>query len=391
MKVSIFGYYGQGNIGDEALLKALIVGLKSVFPSVEIAAYSGKPEETEKYHDSIKAFNFFPMTFLGAIKGLIKNNRKDMMMSFLNIIKSDVVIVGGGGLFFDTQDTNKWMLNYLKIIRVSLFLRKSVNVIGVSIGPLHHQHSRDEIGRVFSRVNLITVRDIMSKDELVACGVNENKIYVLPDLVFSLSQSELLESERYNRKYLQEPSKNVIRIAIAPATHNESNPDWVRQYKSLINNLILDYKCELIFLPFQQSSSLNDLKAINRLTDGVGVEDRKKISIASSKGIGEIYSAIQHADFIIAEKLHATIMAIIAMKPFVSISYMPKVEGVLLDAGLGDRLIKMDEFLAGTGYNIISKKLESIKDYDLDFSEKVKELRGQSKTTFELIEKFNHN
>jgi polysaccharide pyruvyl transferase WcaK-like protein len=61
----------------------------------------------------------------------------------------------------------------------------------------------------------------------------------------------------------------------------------------------------------------------------------------------EIQGILSSADFILAERLHGSIMAINTATPFKSIAYMPKVNGVLDLAKLNDHMISMNDFLSG--------------------------------------------
>ena len=46
MRFLISGYYGFGNLGDEALLRVIVSQIKSRHPYGEIDVLSAKPEET---------------------------------------------------------------------------------------------------------------------------------------------------------------------------------------------------------------------------------------------------------------------------------------------------------------------------------------------------------
>ena len=140
-KFFIFGYYGQGNAGDEAILAALIDGIKAEIPNSDVSVYSANPTETKKTH-KVNAFHFFGLDTKSVIKSLIRKSRFDFINGFSNFLKSDVVIIGGGGLFFDTQETNKWIFGYLKLIRQAKRFGKKVALVGISVGPLHHKGIR---------------------------------------------------------------------------------------------------------------------------------------------------------------------------------------------------------------------------------------------------------
>lgn len=66
-RLSVYGYYGQGNAGDEAILEALIMGIKNICPTSVISVYSALPEETIKRHQvlGLCKFNLSLKSILG--------------------------------------------------------------------------------------------------------------------------------------------------------------------------------------------------------------------------------------------------------------------------------------------------------------------------------------
>ena len=79
----IAGYYGFGNTGDEAILAAILNGLHARSPSSRAVVISGDPADTRRRH-GVEAV---PWRDVLAIDRAVKD--------------SDLVIIGGGGLFQD--------------------------------------------------------------------------------------------------------------------------------------------------------------------------------------------------------------------------------------------------------------------------------------------------
>src|SRR5215470_16943351 len=85
--VLIAGYYGFGNTGDEAILTAMLSSLRSAQPDLKFVVVSGNPEQTSARYDVESALWTDLQSILDAVR------------------RSDVVILGGGGLFQDYWDT----------------------------------------------------------------------------------------------------------------------------------------------------------------------------------------------------------------------------------------------------------------------------------------------
>lgn len=187
-RYSIFGYYGQGNAGDEAILSALVAGIKKANPLAHIGVYSANPRETSSLH-SVNTYSFFGTDLKSFIKGLLRRTRVTYIKSIHNFYRTNTVIIGGGGLFFDTPETNKWIFGYINLINNAKAKDKKVVLMGISVGPLHHKSSETAIADAFMKCDLISVRDDSSKSLLIKCGVSSEKIHVIPDLVFTLESA----------------------------------------------------------------------------------------------------------------------------------------------------------------------------------------------------------
>ena len=80
-RITISGYYGYGNLGDEAILESLIGSLHKRFGSaLEIVVLSNDPERTEREHGVNAVSRWNPIKIL------------------LTLYNSEVLISGGGGL-----------------------------------------------------------------------------------------------------------------------------------------------------------------------------------------------------------------------------------------------------------------------------------------------------
>lgn len=150
-KVTISGYYGFKNFGDELILSVLTSKLKEL--NADITVFSVNPKFTEKYYGvkSEKTFNL-----LSVIK---------------TIWNTDILISGGGSLFQDTTSINS-LLYYSFVLGLAQFLRKKTIIFAQGIGPLNSPISRFLVKFLFKRTNSITVRDEESLELLKKYGIN---------------------------------------------------------------------------------------------------------------------------------------------------------------------------------------------------------------------------
>lgn len=349
-RISIFGYYGQGNAGDEAILSALVEGIKKELPGAGICVYSARPEVTRRSHQ-VDACHFFGIDAKSVVKGLLRKTRRAYVKSLVSFLRTDLIIIGGGGLYFDNQETNKWMLGYTDLVHRAKRFGKKVALVGISVGPLYHKSSEEAIAKAFIRADLISVRDKTSKETLIRCGVPSEDIHVIPDLVFTLGSSnderivEILSQEAF-------PLDGTRSIALTPCCYNESQPGWLTQYIAFCERAVAELDCNLWLIPMQRSDNHDDLSAIETISSGLSERTRGRTYILrGSCDATEIQGVLSKSSCVLAERLHGSIMALNTNTPVMSIAYMPKVSGVLELAELQDRIITNSEFLSGEFQN----------------------------------------
>ncbi len=110
----VSGYYGAGNLGDEALLAGLVQGLRARGVS-RLQLLSLDPVASRATH------------------GLAARHRLRGLPAAL--LSSDVLVSGGGGLLQDAT-SGRSLTYYLAVIRAARALRRRVVVYGQSLGPL---------------------------------------------------------------------------------------------------------------------------------------------------------------------------------------------------------------------------------------------------------------
>jgi polysaccharide pyruvyl transferase CsaB len=142
-RMLLSGYYGFGNLGDEALLEVIVEQVRRRFPSSQLEVLSATPQTTE------------------AAYGIAATPRWDWRAVREAIGRADVVVSGGGGLLQNATSLRS-LLYYAAILREAIRARRKTMVFAQSIGPL------DFWGRLVVRLccsglDRATVRDSRSR------------------------------------------------------------------------------------------------------------------------------------------------------------------------------------------------------------------------------------
>ena len=179
MRVLISGYYGFHNIGDEAILKSVIIALRQEKPDIKITVLSNDVEHTKKTYnvDAINRWN------IGKI--------------YLELLKSDGLISGGGSLLQDV--TSSRPIYYTLIMKLAKLARKPVFIYAQGVGPISEDKNKKAVKKILNKVNYITLRDKESLDLVKSIGVTKD-IEIVPDPVmgFSIEGFESNICDKYN-------------------------------------------------------------------------------------------------------------------------------------------------------------------------------------------------
>ncbi len=142
-RVLLSGYYGFGNLGDEALLEVIVEQVRRRFPLAQLEVLSAAPAQT------------------AAARGVVATQRWDWRAVRGAIARADVVLSGGGGLL-QSATSLRSLLYYAAILREGIRAKRKTMIFAQSIGPL------DLWGRVIVRrfckgLDRATVRDERSQ------------------------------------------------------------------------------------------------------------------------------------------------------------------------------------------------------------------------------------
>lgn len=338
MIISIFASIWAQNLWDELILKNEIKLLeKEYWKDTEFIVFSYDIKEPFFKKSNITYKEYFPI-WLKEKSNLFRNVLN--FVSFIKIIiKSDLIIIWGGWIIYDTeQQTTKWSLeSWLFRIRIFSFFRKKFNFFAVWINIKNKIYYHD-LKKIFINAEKVTVRDSYSHNLLCELWINSE---IVKDPVFSDVEnynkaSFLLKKVRsldFSPKILDNIDLDWKKIALAfrkwyLSDKSDKISEGIEEWK--INELItylLNRNTEIILLPhsFHKTDiSANDYIFLNKF-----LRINEKIRIVGS--MEEVYNKYIYKEFDIclAMRLHSIILSQVYGIPFVWISYSTKTDEVL--------------------------------------------------------------
>ncbi|MBC8365862.1 polysaccharide pyruvyl transferase family protein, partial [bacterium] len=176
------GSYGTGNHGDEALLASARRILGSFRPDASKKVLSRQP--------GLESLQGFPVIYYGK-----KSPLKTLVQLIREIRKSEVLVLGGGGLFNDHFPAN--LFYYGLPVLLARILGCKVLFLGLGFGPFRSALRRRIASDILAMGNGVSLRDEASLRELR--GRASKKARLGTDLAWGL---EFVEG--------QEPSPGIL-------------------------------------------------------------------------------------------------------------------------------------------------------------------------------------
>lgn len=192
---------------------------------------------------------------------------------------------------------------------------------------------------------LVFVRDQPSRDLLAAAGIDARLAHDM-----ALHAPSLVQAASARR--VANPPFRVI--GWAPRAYRTDHGAWgqpelaERTTFDAIRRILGETDDRLRFIPHVRAGANDDdLQAVNRLLGGFTQSERAKIDISDDPST--LHDAIERyadLDVLIASRMHAAIFAMAVGTPAIAVGYEPKVEGVMADLGLDDRVVPADSRLS---------------------------------------------
>ncbi len=286
----LYGYYGMGNVGDEAILSTLIDRIRESEDDTRIVVASLDPQHTRDNHpvDSV-----VPRPSVGSLSF---NWVREMS-------KADEIWIGGGGLF-----SNVDLSLHAVVIWISNAFGANIRVVCAGAAEVSDAYSQSMILKnMLNLSDSVSIRDPLSIQNIRDAGYT-GPLQQIPDPVFS----SVIESDC--------SSESNSKIIVSVRKPNNRILDLNRLADSL-DELSESHDGEVLFLPFDTTTKPSD-KEISR-------EVAKKMTTDSTIYRGEVThkvasSFIQSADLVVGMRLHSVILAASHCTPVVGIAYENK-------------------------------------------------------------------
>lgn len=298
----ICGAYGRGNAGDDAILEAILQEMRSIDPDMPLTVLSKDPKSTRLIY---------------RVKAVHRSN----FLAWRQAMKTSALYVNGGGSLIQDVTSRRSLWFYLHNIATAKRMGSRVQMYGCGIGPVTRPRHRDLAAKTLNRcVDVITLREPDSLEELKAMGVTRPKILLTADPALRLEKApdDVIDS-------------CLLRAGIPP--HGEYICFCLRRWKGFEEKApLLGKAAEYAY----QTYGLTPVfMAVEKHQDpGAAAIAAQSISVPhyflnDAGDAASIIGALSRMKVVVSMRLHALIFAAGQGIPLIGVVYDPKVSSFL--------------------------------------------------------------
>jgi polysaccharide pyruvyl transferase CsaB len=324
-RILISGWYGNGNVGDEAVLAGILRALRAADPDVRVTVLSDDPPATEAAF-GVRAAARWP------------RYRRRLVGESLALLRCDAFLLGGGGLIKDYGAGPGNAHVWVRPLLVARALRKPSMTYAIGIDELRFDESRDIVRRALSQTTVVTVRDEGTARSMARLG------YDGPTLT-TADPALLLGTPR------PAPPDGPPRVAVSvrhwfARDARVDEPERIarhdRELAGALDALVDRHGVRVCFLPFRAHASDDDARACRRVAQRMRRTDAVEHLAVPATPEAAVQELARCA-LVVGTRLHSLILAASTATPFVGFDYMPKMRFFVDRLGLGERCFTLDE------------------------------------------------
>ena len=285
--VLIGGYFGCGNLGDDAILQAFIEYTRAHYPNIRVWALTKKPLKDARRF-GVHCFN--------------RKNLFSLLHAFGGV---DAFLCGGGSLLQNV--TGKLSLYYyLCMLRLSALCGAKPLLYAAGIGPLHGKGATRATLKALSRISYISLRDEESLRFLRTRSIDSAKLHLGADVALLLPPPPIF------RTYALLKRIDVVQNCRYMCVCLKSGRHTAQSIHTLIAALRMFCRQENIlpiFLPLDKHDVAINAEAARRLDGRILIADEPS----------DITAILREAQFLVSMRLHGLILATTVSLPAVGI------------------------------------------------------------------------
>jgi len=350
LRIALVGGFGNGNFGNDASLKTALLMIQRRLPGAQVESICDEPSVvTERLGIDATRIARRPTGWLKHLDTAllrIPSGSYNWLRAFWILRRFDALLFPGTGVFDDYRTGP--MGFPAQVFRWSVVARlmgRKLLFYGVGAGPIINPVSRFFLRIAAACANYRSYRDSGSKAFMESIGLDEHNSAVIPDIVIGKPTAEA----------------PPVRTA-APFTIGLG----VMSYRGWRKDEAIgaDYQDKLVrFVRWAEAqghsvrllvAEPSDMRAFQRLKQRLG--DNIDRGGDEMMVLADVMQAIRSCDLVIASRFHILIAGLKLSRPCISLSYGPKHDLLLAEAGVGEFCQPADYF----DFDLLVRHIETI-------------------------------
>jgi polysaccharide pyruvyl transferase CsaB len=292
--ITLLGYYGFNNLGDDLLLQAALTALQT--------------QAVEGANPVVQVLSQNPTGTQQAYTGVAQVYHRMRPWALLTALRhSQWLVLGGGGLFQDATSL-KNTVYYAGVVLLARLMGNRVLWWAQGIGPLTHPLSQWLTAMALRASHGVSVRDENSV-RWVAKLCPGKSCLLVPDPVWLLTP---------NSQPSALPASYMGGVGVSLREWPTLTPDGIQQLAHILHTQ-LPPGVPVVLLPFQP---MQDEPPLSMLQTALPPE---RPVVWGNCHIAQVQQTMAGLHSVVAMRFHAMVLAVQAHKPVVAICYDPKV------------------------------------------------------------------
>jgi polysaccharide pyruvyl transferase WcaK-like protein len=392
-RVALFGPYVSRNLGDTATQMAVIQNLRDRRPEVNILGVSPEPGDTlqslgiatfpmsgfgPSAGNLLPFKEFFPTTWTTSLRRPYSPVVIYRIARFVRTL--DLLIVSGGGQLDDFWG-GPWGHPWSMLLWTALARGFGVPVVylGVGLDGLHAKLSRRFSLLALRMATRRLFRDAYSYDQFRSFGLVKQSS-VCPDLAFSLAIDVPKRQDATSP-----PQRFAVISPISRKTWSQHQTDIHVRYMDALTEVGRELAlrgCALRIVCSQTVMDIDDAQVLANKLRSVGVSD---VEVEDASNVGDFIHVVREAELVVASRLHAVILALVAGCPVLALAHLPKVKAVMSAIGLGGYCLPLQLIEIAPLRELARQALEHNRDLQEHINREVALFRARLAEIFDEI------
>jgi polysaccharide pyruvyl transferase CsaB len=327
----IAGYFGYGNLGDEAILTGMLIGLKRQDPSLHFSVVGGDAQRLREQH---------------GVDGI---GWEDIEGIVAGIRRADIVLLGGGGLFNDYWPAQAGRLlsagdeglpRYAGVPLLAALLNKPSMIFAAGVGPIQGEEGLSMTRTAFELADAWTVRGSGSLDWLEKAGIRIPPILasdaVSVDPAVMLQPAGRSASQPIFQQIGLSRGEEYIAVVLRPWAFGIRQSAWEGHVASALDQVLDTTGLSAVFLPMQARAGdpyADDTVVARHIRSAMKQAERTFLCGPIAE-LQVARSMLASSRAVLAMRMHGALLAAIEGVPVVALTYDPKVESMMTESGL---------------------------------------------------------